>query len=77
MNWLHHLRSRPWMLLAIVVGLAASHGILFYLLQHSLIPHVALPGAIVSLVVLLIIAKHLGLFAAVLRYFYAVFRRRS
>ncbi len=77
MNWLYHLRSRPWILPAIVVGLVASHGILFYLLQHSPISHVAVPGAIVSLVVLLIIAKHLGVFAALLRYLYAVFRRRS
>lgn len=77
MNWLHHLRSRRWMLLAIVIGLVASHGILFYLVQHSPIPRVAVPGAIASLLVLLIVAKHLGLFAALLRYFYAVFRRRS
>jgi hypothetical protein len=77
MNRLYNLRSRPWILPTILVGLVASHGILFYLLRHSLISHVAVPSAIASLVVFLIVAKHLRLFAALLRYVYTVFRRRS
>jgi hypothetical protein len=77
MNGLHHLRSRPWMLLVVVIGLVAGHGILFYLLLHSSTSHVAVSGALLSGVALLMIAKHLGLFAALLRYLYTAFRRRS
>ena len=77
MNWPCQLRSRPWQLSSLMVGLVASHGFLFCLLKHSPIGYVAVPGAVVSLVVLLIIAKHLGVFAALLRTLYAVFRRRS
>jgi len=58
--------------LVVVIGLVVVHGILFHLLRHSSTSHVAVSG-----VVLLIIAKHLGLFVALLRYLYGLFKRRS
>jgi len=77
MSGLHHLCSRPWMLPVAGISLVASHGILFYLLRRSSIPHVAASGTLVSGVVLLMIAKHLGLLAGLLRSLHALFRRRS
>jgi len=58
--------------LVVVIGLVVVHGILFHFLRHSSTSHVAVSG-----VVLLIIAKHLGLFVALLRYWYGLFKRRS
>jgi len=58
--------------LVVVIGLVVVHGILFHLLRHSSTSHVAVSG-----VVLPIIAKHLGLVVALLRYLYGLFKRRS
>jgi hypothetical protein len=77
MNGLQHLRSRPWMLLVVVIGLVAGHGILFYFLRHLTTSHIAVSGALLSGMILLMIAKHLGLFGPLLRYLYTAFRRRS
>lgn len=77
MNALSHLRSRPRMLLIVLIGLVAGHAILFYLLRHSSMSLRALPSAVVAGVVLLIIAKHLRLLGALLRCLYALLRSRS
>jgi hypothetical protein len=74
MNGLHNVRSRPWMLIAAVIGFLAVHGSLFYILRHSRMSHVAVSGTVISGVVLLMIAKHVGLLASVLRW---LFRRAN
>ena len=76
MNALSRLRSRPWLMLIILIGLVAGHAIVFYLLRHVGVSHAKVSGAVLSGVVLLVIAKHLGLFAALLRPIYGLFRRR-
>ena len=75
MNALSHLRSQPWMILIILIGLVAGHSILLYFLQ-AVMSHAGVSGVAVSGVVLLIVAKHLGLFAALLRPLQGLFRLR-
>jgi uncharacterized membrane protein YbhN (UPF0104 family) len=54
-----------------VVALIASPAILYYILSRA-----GLPVTLVSGVVILMAAKHLGLLAVVLGPLYALFRRR-
>jgi len=77
MNALSHLRSRPWIMLAVFIGLVAGHMILFYILRQAGTVYAGVSGVVVSAVVLIILAKHLGLFAALLRPLHTLFRRRS
>jgi hypothetical protein len=63
-------------MLIILIGLVAAHPIVFYLLPHMGMSRAGVSGAVLSGVVLLVIAKHLGLFAALLRPIYGLFRRR-
>ena len=74
MNHLQHLRSRGWILLVVATAFIAGHLILFRVLRHSVASHVALPSAILAGVVLLVIAKHFGMFGVLLR---VLFRGRS
>ncbi len=67
MNTLSHLRSRPWLMLIIVIGIIAGHAILLHLLRQTRMAHATVSGVIISGVVLLIVTKHLGLLAALLR----------
>ena len=77
MNVLHNLRLRPWTLVVLVIGLLAAHIILFHFLWGAGLSHGAVSGAFLSGVVLLLIAKHLGLFGGLLGSLYIRFRRRS
>jgi len=77
MNALFHLRSRPWVMLLALLGVAAGHAIFFYVLRHAPMPHFAVSGIVLWGLILLIFAKHLGLFAALLRTLLHVFLRRS
>jgi uncharacterized membrane protein YjjP (DUF1212 family) len=61
-------RMRPWMLLAVVIGLLAGHVVLLY----YGVSHTALSAAVVSGVIVLIVIKHLGLLGPL----YALIRRR-
>jgi len=76
MNALSHLRSRPWIMLVVLIGLVTGHAILFYRLRQAGMLHAGVSGVVVSGVALLILAKHLGLFAALLRPLHGLFRRR-
>jgi len=67
MNALSHLRSRPWVMLIVLIGLVAGHAILLYLLRQRGMSHAGVSGVVASGVILLVVAKHLGLFAALLR----------
>ena len=77
MNGLHHMRMRPWTLLVVVIALVAAHVILFHFLRGVGLSHRAVSGVVVSGVVLLVVAKHIGLFGSLLGSLYARFRRRS
>jgi hypothetical protein len=77
MNEVHYLRSRPWTLAVVVIGFVAGHLILFHVLRHSRVSHVALPTAVVVGLVLLMIAKHVGILAALLRSLHVRLRRRT
>lgn len=76
MNSLSRFRARPGLIITILAGLVAGHGILLYFLRHTRIPHAGFSGALVSGVVLLVVAKHLGLLAALLRPLRDLFRHR-
>ena len=77
MNEFHYLRSRPWTLAVVVIWFVAGHLILFHVLRHSRVSHIALPTAVVVGVVLLMITKHVGMLAALLRSLHVRFRRRT
>ena len=67
-----HARLPPRALVVIVIGFVTAHVILFYCTRH-----VAVSSALVSGLLLLLIAKHWGLLAAPLRPVRALLRRRS
>ena len=76
MSVLSSLRSRPWMMLLVSIGLVVSHAILLYRVREAGMSHAGISGVVVLGVVVLVVAKHLGLFAALLRSLHGVFRRR-
>lgn len=63
-----HLRTRPWMLRVGIIVLIAGHVVFFNRLRYAGVSVIVVSG-----LVLLAIAKHLGVFGSV----YALFRRRS
>lgn len=64
-------RLRPWMLLVGAIGLVAGQVVLYYVLSYM-----ALPAALVSGVIGLVVLKHLGLLTVLLGPLYVLFRRR-
>ena len=64
------LLTRMWMLPVAAVVLVAGHIVLPYLLAHTALSATVVPG-----VVVLMVAKHLGLLAALLGPLHAHFRR--
>jgi hypothetical protein len=66
-------RLRRWMALVAVIGLIAIHLLLGYGLSHAAVPAAVASGAIVLIVIKLIVIKHLGLLGPL----YAWFRARS
>ena len=77
MNRLRALRSRGWALALVAIAFVATHLILFHVLRRSGSSHIALPSAVVSGVVLIVLAKHAGLVVGFLRIFRNRCRRRS
>jgi len=77
MHRLHDLRSRGWVLFVVAAAFVAGHLVLFHVLRRSVASHVAIPSVVVAGVVLLVVAKHLGLLAALFHYVNALLRRRS
>lgn len=71
----NRLLKRSWILPVGAVALVVGHVILFYFVKQAA-SRTLVSGAVISALVLLIIAKHLGLLAALLRPLYNVFRRR-
>src|SRR5262249_37667104 len=53
MKDLKRLHARPWLLAAVIVALVAGHGIVLYYFSS----HLALPAAVVSGVVVLVVVK--------------------
>jgi hypothetical protein len=74
MNSIRYLRSRLWALAATAVVLVAVHVTLFHVFRH-VSSRCVLSGAVVSGLVLLLIAKHLGILGVLLGSLYARFRR--
>jgi hypothetical protein len=70
MNAHGHRLKGVWLWLAAIVLIATPVSLFYFL------PHFGLPKALVSGVVVLVIAKHLGLLAVLVGPVYAVFRRR-
>jgi hypothetical protein len=76
-NEVHHLLSRPWMLAVVAIGFVAGHLVLFHILRHSRVSHISLPTALVVGMALLMIAKHLGVLAALVHSLRVRLRRRT
>jgi hypothetical protein len=72
-NGLRRMHARPWTLAALTILFVAGHVILFRFLRNAHVARAAVPGAVLLGLVLLMIAKHLGLLAGL----FALFRRRS
>ncbi len=62
---------RPWMRLVGMLALLAGPAAVYYMLSHA-----ALPAAVVSGVIVVVVIKHLGLLAVVFGPLYVLFRRR-
>jgi hypothetical protein len=56
------LLSRPWLLAVAVMALIAGHGIIYYILRHTI-----LSTAVVSGLIILVVIKHLGLLSPLFR----------
>jgi hypothetical protein len=69
------LLKRTWILPVGVAALIGGHVIFFYIVKQSA-SRILGSGAVISGLVLLVIAKHLGLLAALFRPVYNLFRRR-
>ena len=72
----NRILARGWVLSLIVAAFVAVHLFLFHTLWRGNLSHRLVPGALVFVVVLVTVAKHVGLLALVVRRFQAVFRRR-
>jgi hypothetical protein len=77
MNHLRYLHSRGWILFVVTIAFVAGHLFLFHILRPSGASHVALPSAVVAGLLILVVAKHLGLLAALFRYAKALLQRGS
>jgi ubiquinone/menaquinone biosynthesis C-methylase UbiE len=69
----HSPRGRRWILPVIAVILIGGHGIILYYFSS----HLALSFAVVLGLIILLVVKHLGLFAGAFVPLYTLFRRRS
>lgn len=67
--------TRAWVLVLLAAGFVAFHLFLFHVLRHTNLAHRFLPGAIFSVVIVLAVAKHVGLFTVLLRRLHSVFRK--
>jgi hypothetical protein len=72
---IRYLRFRPWALATAAVALVAVHVTLFHVFRH-VSSRTVLSSAVVSGVVLVLIAKHLGILGALLGSLSTRFRRR-
>lgn len=61
--------KRPWVLAVLVIALLAGHGLI---LRYA-VSNATLSGALLSVVVVVLVIKHLGLLGSL----YALVRRRS
>lgn len=76
MNRLHGWRSRGCILATVAIAFIAAHLILYHVLRRSVASHLSLPSAVAAGVVLIFVAKHLGLLAGFVRIVRNHFRRR-
>jgi hypothetical protein len=72
---IRYLRFRPWALATAAGTLVVVHVTLFHVFRH-VSSRTVLSSAVVSGVVLLLIAQHLGILGALLGSLYTRFRRR-
>ena len=72
----NRLLPRGWMLSLLAAGFVAFHLFLFHVLRHTNLAHRFLSGALVSVVIAVAVAKHLGLLAVLLRRLHLVFRKQ-
>ena len=68
------LPAHGWLLSLLGVAFVAAHLFLFHMLRHRNPPHRLIPGALVFVVILLAVAKHVGLLAVLLRRVHSAFR---
>lgn len=71
----NRLLARGWLLASLAAGFVTIHLVLFYMLRHTNGTHTLLPGAFVSVLLLLAVAKHVGLLALLFRRLHSLFRR--
>lgn len=71
----NRLLARGWLLALLAAGFVTIHLVLFHILRHANGAHALLPGAFVSVLLLLAVAKHVGLLAVLFRRLHSLFRR--
>jgi hypothetical protein len=67
--------TRSWLLSLLVAAFVAVHLFLFHMFWRRNLPHRHIPGTLIFVVVLVAVAKHMGLLALLLRRFRSIFRR--
>jgi hypothetical protein len=72
----NRLLTRGWVLSLLAAGFVAIHLALFHVLRRTNLAHRFLPGALISVVILVAVAKHVGLLAILLRRLHSVFRKQ-
>jgi hypothetical protein len=70
----NRLLTRWWVLSLLAAGFVSVHLFLFHVLRHTDLARRFLPGAIVSIVLVVAVAKHVGLVAVLLRRVHSAFR---
>ena len=70
------LLTRGWALSLLVAGFLLFHLFLFLVWRHANPSPRLIPGALVSVAIVLAVAKHVGLFAVVLRRCRSMLRRQ-
>lgn len=76
MHGSRHLRFGARTLVVIGIVLIAGHLIVLYLLGHVGLSQGVVSGAVVSGLILVVVAKHLGLLSTLVASLYGLFRRR-
>jgi hypothetical protein len=68
--------SRVW-IIVLAIGFVSGHLILFHLWRNAALSHRTFSGIAISAILLVIVAKHLGLVAGLVRLWRTRFRRHQ
>jgi hypothetical protein len=68
--------TRAWWFSLLIAAFVVAHMFLFHVLWHGNLSHRLIPGALLSLVFLVAVAKHAGVLVLLVRRIHATVRRQ-